>query len=176
MKKRKAKSVKRKIKIQNLKLYIFALGFAFFTLHFTLTYAQPVSSADLISEAGQYDNKLVIFEGEVIGDIMKRGDYAWINVFDGVNAIGIWVGSKLAGEIRYTGSYKSKGDAVEVAGIFHRACPEHGGDLDIHAQALRRTAPGRNTQEKINPAKIIQALILLGFVGLIWILTLLKRK
>jgi hypothetical protein len=159
-----------------LKSLIFIVSLVLFIIYSKFSCAQPVSSADLINRAGQYDFKSVVFEGEVIGDIMRRGDYAWVNVFDGENALGIWTRSDLAGEIKYTGGYKSKGDGIEVTGIFHRACPEHGGDLDIHAQGLRRVAQGRNTQEKINPAKIAQALVLLGVVVLIWILTLLKRK
>jgi hypothetical protein len=154
----------------------FVLSLILCVLCFKVASAQPALSRDLIDRAAQYDNKSVVLEGEVIGDIMKRGDYVWVNVVNGANAIGIWMKSELASQIQHSGSYKSKGDGVEVAGIFHRACPDHGGDLDIHAHSLRRTAAGRNIQEKINPAKIAQAFILLGFLVLIWILTLLKRK
>jgi hypothetical protein len=106
---------------------------------------------------------------------MVRGQYAWINVQDGANALGIWAGKDAIKDIGYTGSYKSKGDWVEVTGIFNRACPEHGGDLDIHAQAIKKIRPGRNTIERINPEKKNQVLILLGALVLVWIITLFKR-
>ena len=83
-------------------------------------YAQSISSADLISEAKQYDSKIVNYRGEVIGDIMIRGQYAWLNINDGQNAIGIWATKNLIKNIEYKGSYGSKGDVVEVIGFFHQ--------------------------------------------------------
>lgn len=139
--------------------------------------AQPaVSSTELINNAKLYDGKEVKYSGEAIGDVMARGAFAWANINDGANAVGIWVSRSLAGNIGYTGSYKSIGDAVEVVGTFHRACPEHGGDLDIHAQALRRAAPGRLVRQNLNFDKRNQAFILLGVLLAVWILTLFVRK
>ena len=45
---------------------------------------------------------------------MVRGEYAWINVNDEKNAIGIWIKKELIKDILYTGSYKAKGDLVET--------------------------------------------------------------
>jgi hypothetical protein len=142
----------------------------------SISFAQPVPSTDLINNAKEYDAKIVVYAGEVIGDIMQRGDFAWINVNDGQNALGIWANNSLVKDIVYTGSYKSTGDTVEVTGVFHRACPEHGGDLDIHAQAIRKTTPGRSVQRKLNPGKRNLVIVLLGVLSLIWILSLFKRK
>ena len=140
------------------------------------SFAQSISSSELINNARQFDGKAVVYTGEVIGDIMVRGDYAWLNINDGANAIGIWAKSVLRKEINHSGSYKSRGDLVEITGIFHRACLEHGGDLDIHAQAIRKINSGQFHQEKLNIGKRNQVIVLLGILGLIWILTLLKRK
>jgi len=165
---------KSKILALNAKTFFFLI-FSFFALRF-YCYAQTISSTELINNAKLYDGKTVVYEGEVIGDIMMRADFAWMNINDGQNAIGIWVNVSLAKDVSYTGSYKSKGDWVEVTGIFNRACPVHGGDLDIHAQAIRKTNLGRMTLEKLNPGKRNQVIVLFGFLGLIWISTLLKRK
>ena len=148
------------------------------TLHFTQysAFAQPISSDELINNAKLFDGKSVIYIGEVVGDIMIRGEYAWINVLDGKNAIGIWAGKDLIKGIAYTGSYKFKGDVVEVSGVFHRACLQHGGDLDIHAQSLTKIIPGRPTPEILNVQKGTIVILLLGALVLIWILTLLKRR
>lgn len=157
------------------KLSLFILFLVFSVPAFDC-YAQSISSAELINNAKLYDGKVVSYEGEVIGDIMKRGDYAWINVNDGKNAIGIWINSGLVKDIGYTGSYKSVGDGIEVTGVFRRVCPEHGGDLDIHAQSMRKTGAGRYLQEKVNVDKRNQLFIFLGIIGLIWILKLLRLK
>lgn len=177
------KQAKRKIpayggKVQSLKFLVLNFGFTLFALHLALSvvFAQSISSAELINNADLYDGKTVTYAGEVIGDIMVRGDYAWINVKDGKTAIGVWVSSALVKDILYTGSYKSIGDGVEINGVFRRACPEHGGDLDIHAQAIRKTGTGRHLKEKLSVDKRNQVFILLGVLCLIWILTFLKRK
>ena len=95
-----------------------------------------ISSQELIEQGKAYDNRFVEYQGEVIGDIMNRGEYTWINVNDGSNAIGIWINSLEAKKISYSGTYKFTGDIVNIQGTFHRACSEHGGDLDIHASKL----------------------------------------
>lgn len=139
-----------------------------------LAYAQPVSSAELINNAKLYDGKTVAYEGEVIGDVMVRGDYAWINLNDGVNAIGIWVPKSLIKDILYEGSYKSKGDWLEVTGTFQRACLLHGGDLDIHAQAVRKMSSGRALAERLNISKRNQLLIVTGILACL-VLILISR-
>ena len=142
----------------------------------TLGFAQPISSTELINNARQYDGKLVVYEGEVIGDVMVRGEYAWLNVNDGQNAIGIWLNKALTKEIIYTGSYRARGDWLEISGIFHQACLEHGGDLDIHAQAMRKVSAGREIPERLNFSKRNLALVLLGILGIVWILRQLKLR
>jgi len=140
-------------------------------------WAQPLSSTELVDNAKQYDNAAVVYEGEVVGEVMARGRYAWINLNDGHNAIGIWVEKDLLQDIiQYTGNYKTKGDWLEVSGVFHRACVEHGGDLDIHAQALRKTHLGRYKQEKLNINKRNMSVVLLGVLCLTLILQLFKTR
>ncbi len=156
-------------------LFFLALYAIRYTLYATC-YAQPISSTELINNAKQYDDKAVVYKGEVIGDVMRRGNYAWINVNDGENAIGIWLPVNLTKEIAYTGSYKSIGDEIEITGVFHRACLEHAGDLDIHAQVMRKIDSGRLIQDKLNTSKRNQTIVLLGILALVWILTLFKHK
>jgi hypothetical protein len=147
-------------------------------LHFINSsgYAQAISSAELIKNAKEYDDKEVVFEGEVIGEVMPRGRYAWVNVHDGNRAIGIWMPYELSRKIKYAGSYKSRGDVIAVTGVFHQNCLEHGGDTDIHAQSMRVLRPGGIVSEKLNFAKRNHAIVLGGLCLLIWILTLLQRR
>jgi len=150
-----------------------------YSLPLTASSAQAISSTELISNAKLYGGKQVVYEGEVIGDVMVRGNYAWLNINDGYNAIGVWVSADLAKGITYTGSYKSRGDLVEISGIFNRACLEHGGDLDIHAQAMRKIANGRIVQEKWNQDKfyfVITLGIICVVLGILWTLMRFKRK
>jgi hypothetical protein len=139
-------------------------------------FAQAFSSSDLIGNAKQYDGKVVVYEGEVVGDVMRRGDYAWVNIFDGHNAIGAWIPWSMAKGIVFTGDYRSRGDGLEVIGIFHNSCLEHGGDLDIHVQSVRKVAAGRIIRENLNTDKKNAAALFLGVLCLVWILTQLKTR
>jgi len=159
----------------NFKLILIILCLAFFVLP-RPSFAQGLSSSELIQNAKQYDGKLITYSGEVIGDVMLRKASAWVNINDGENALGVWMDASFAKTINYTGSYKARGDNLEVTGIFHRACLEHGGDLDIHAQALRKLANGRMVKERVNLDKINLSLILLGVLLIIWILSLFRKK
>ena len=161
-----------------LKLRFCHLIFVLCTLSFVISFsncsAQPISSAELIQNAKVYDGRTIVYTGEVIGDIMARGDFAWVNINDGKNAIGVWMNKGLAANIIYTGSYRFKGDLIEIIGVFHRACPDHGGDLDIHAQGVRKINSGRQTIERFNLNKRNMSLVLLGILCLVLVLRQLK--
>ncbi len=141
-----------------------------------IAYAQSVSSTELINNAKQYDGKVVDYRGEVIGDIMIRGQYAWVNINDGQNAVGIWTTKALIKDITHKGSYGFKGDVVEITGKFNRSCSEHGGDLDIHAQTMCKVTSGKQIFESLDFNKIKIALILLGVLLLLYILNLITLK
>ncbi|RJP32588.1 MAG: hypothetical protein C4536_05860 [Actinobacteria bacterium] len=120
---------------------------------------ERVTTQELIENAEAYDGRKVVIEGEVVGDIMIRGTHAWITVNDdtfsersreeggeltGISnyGIGVWLPAREVEEIRILGGYKSKGDRVRIQGVFHRADPENGGDMDIHGTYLEVLEPG----------------------------------
>jgi hypothetical protein len=128
-------------------------------------YAGSFTSLDLINNAKEYDNKTVSYKGEVIGDVMIRGDHAWLHVYDGIIAIGIWAPKTMIDDIHYAGGYHKKGDMVEVSGVFHRSCLEHGGDLDIHASEIKKITSGSLVTQPISGKKVY-----IGTVSLILVL------
>ena len=142
-----------------------------------LSYAEPVSSTELIEKAKEYNNKVVEFQGEVIGDIMPRGDFAWVNINDGKRAIGVFgMKDRILSVVGNKGDYKHKGDTVLVRGVFHRACPEHGGDLDIHLQDIIKIRSGFCVPHQLGVSKMIYAFWLsIAALGLA-ILAALKAK
>ena len=133
---------------------------------------QTVSSTDLIENASELDGNTVSYSGEVVGDILYRGDYAWINVSDGENAIGIYIPASEAKKIELTGKYRVVGDTVSLTGTFHRACSEHGGDMDIHADAIVITEEGYRVADKPSVALLISAgaLFLCAVAGTVLVL------
>ena len=129
----------------------------------TLAMAEEVGSNTLIEQAKAYDGREVVFSGEVIGDILNTGDHVWLNISDGSNAIGVWVEKAMAGDIQIAGRYSQHGDTVQVAGTYHRACPDHGGDLDIHAQSVTLTQRGYPVSHPVLWWKAVLAIALTLF-------------
>jgi hypothetical protein len=134
----------------------------------SICYAQ-ISSTELINNAKEYDGKSVVYVGEAVGDVMVRGDFAWVNINDGENAIGVWISKELAVEIKFTGSYHSKGDRLEITGVFQRNCIQHGGDMDIHAQGVRKISPGWAVGEELDTTKRNYVFILIVVLCLVFI-------
>lgn len=111
-------------------------------LLFLVPHARAESGEELVKNSADFDGAAVTFRGEVIG-ILVRGDSAWVNVLDNGVAIGVWCSANDAKKVSVVGDYTHIGDTVEVVGTFHMACPEHGGDLDIHAENFTVVSAGR---------------------------------
>jgi len=120
--------------------------------------AQSAGSLELLNNTKKYDGQTVVYKGEIIGDIMVRGDYTWLHVNDGGAAIGVWVPNALIKDIRYAGDYHTRGDIVKVSGIFYRSCLEHGGDLDIHASAVGKITSGNSIHHSTDKEKLRTAI------------------
>ncbi len=138
-------------------------------------YGEAVSSKELIENAKKIDGKNIIYTGEAVTAIMDRGGDSWVNLNDGDNAIGIWCAHVLTEPIRYVGDYKNRGDIVEVEGIFHRACPIHGGELDIHASSLKVIKTGYQVKRPFN-RKMVEMSVVLFILTLVIAVISRKRK
>lgn len=134
------------------------------------------TSGQLVEAPATWDGTSVTFTGEAIGEVMRRGDHAWIhlnddayyleNVEEGAELGGynsghaVWLPAKLAEQVTVCGDYKHEGDVVRVTGVFNAACAEHGGDMDIHAEQAVVVTPGHDAKDPIHPNKIPAAIVL----------------
>jgi hypothetical protein len=132
-------------------------------------YADELSAStlsELVENGKALDGTEVSMTVEMIGDAMNRGDHAWVNGLDSTGAMGLWIPSDLASKIKMLGNGNNKGDTFSIRGVFHRACQEHGGDMDIHVNGMEMVAPGYPMDHVISQTKIKYALFL-TFVVLI---------
>lgn len=145
----------------------------FFSVLFTITCSASESITkinDLIENSVVLNNTQVTVQSEVIGEALERGEYAWININDTTNAIGVWVKKSDIKQIKFYGDYKHKGDIVKVTGVFYRACSEHGGDVDIHSTNIEIVETGSNTKHQLSQNKVIVTfcLVLIAVVMLVF--------
>jgi hypothetical protein len=126
----------------------------------TVNIAEATTINDLIENTKTFDGMQVTIKGEAIGEVLQRGEYAWVNINDGTNAIGIWLKSADAEKISSFGDYKHIGDTIQITGIFSRDCKEHGGDVDIHCASIDIITKGIVITEKLAPLKAFAGAVL----------------
>jgi hypothetical protein len=108
--------------------------------------AQPIT--DLLLHPENFDNHIITVRGEVLG-ILKRGGKVWVNIENG-EAIGVWCEAWMVENIKVIADYHHRGDIIQVTGVFHKACLEHGGDPDIHAENLEIVEVGYEIPREVN--------------------------
>ena len=161
------------------RIFLIFILLSAFSFQFSADVAEAVldvSSEELLKNAEEYDTKTVIYKGEVIGDIMIRQEFAWINVRDKTSAIGVFCPKELVSEIEYKGSYGFSGDVISVKGTFQRFCPEHGGDTDIHAEKITIIKRGEQRFYPLRPQKVKASIILPAIVFVLTIVYLVIRR
>lgn len=140
-----------------------------------------VNSASLVENANLWNGHTVSFKGEAIGEALIHGNMAWIHVNDdpymdksaaaggaltGYNSgHAIWLPADLARKISVFGDYRHQGDIVKVTGVFNAACPEHGGDMDIHATSLTILRSGYSIEHPVSANRGLAAAGLFVLAG-----------
>lgn len=154
-----------------------------------------VTTTQLIDDMKKYDGEVVSIQGEAVGDLLLRGHFAWITVNDdrysnrsieeggelvgmSNSGIGIWVSADDGRRVAVYGGYKYKGSIVRVTGVFHRACEQHGGDTDIHADSVEVVTMGYPFSRPFKWLELLTIIILSCAALVLWRLlrTRLKKE
>jgi len=152
-----------------------------------------VNSASLVDNANAWNGHVITFTGEAIGEDMVRRKIAWIHLnddaymwknieegakLDGYNSgHAVWISADLITKIRFFGDFKHEGDVVKIVGTFNAVCPQHGGDMDIHASTLEIVRVGHPVHHIINPSRAIFAGVLLAVAfALHRVRTIIRRR
>ncbi len=123
-------------------------------------YAVVWSSNELIEKSKELNGRRLNYRGELIVAILDRGEYSWVNLNDGFNAIGVWCKSSMLDNVKFAGDYKNRGDILEVNGTFNRACSMHNGELDIHADTVKIISRGYPFKRAIDLKALKSAAVL----------------
>lgn len=131
------------------------------------TAISPPNFNDLIEHAPRYDGQKIRLHGEVIGDIMHRGNDIWINITDGTNSIGIIAPRAIVPTITFVGDYHTSGDIVEVVGDFYNSDPNYGGDTDVRAYSVKVLEVGSPRAHPISRRRVLATGIAIGIAGIL---------
>ena len=156
-----------------------ALGFAdgFST---DLTFKQSYRSSsisELLSASSRMDGDKVSISGEVVGYAAKAGTgHSWLNIQDQEGkVISVYVRNSLAERVGTFGKYGTQGDKVELSGVYHRACPAHAGELEIHAVSLNVKVEGCPVYHEVSPELGIAGIVMLGMAAVVLLVERLLR-
>lgn len=151
----------------------------------TRTVAGRVTSTEVIECPDNFDGLLVVYVGEVIGDVLRRDGGAWVLMNDDVYALevgpvrtngeyrgynsglSVWVPDEYVDLIDHPGGPRWRGDVLEVQGIVHRVDPDDGGGLTIRATDVTRLASAEPVEVPVDRWQLVfAALVGLVAVGL----------
>ncbi|MDF2673017.1 MAG: hypothetical protein K0R09_1282 [Clostridiales bacterium] len=159
---------------------IFKIVLAVFLIFFSFTGIaladEKLTFNELVENGKVFDKKQVKISGEAIGEALKRGSYTWINISDGTLPMGIWMRSEDADKVKVFGDYHNKGDLIEITGTFNRACSEHGGDMDIHADSVVMVKEGERIAHPLEYRRFIISIGLTLLTVMLGALTYRKIK
>jgi len=165
--------MKKSLRIFKVVLFIFG-SFLFFQSSFS----EPTTINALIERSAEFDGKKVSLTGEVIGDCLKNSKGLWINLLSGGDAIGVFIKPKdkaIIDKVKNFGSYKRKGDILEVEGIFYRYSPRHA-NLALYAESIKLVSSGYVLKEYISPMKVRLIIIFFIIYLTLYLIYLIKVK
>lgn len=137
-----------------------------------------VQSSEVLACPDAFDLVVVDYVGEVVGDVLRRDDGAWMLVNDDAYALeagplaghdehsganqglAVWVPTDLVDVVEATGNADRRGDVVEVVGRIHRADPDDGGGLTLRATSMELVRAAEPVPGTINRVQALVAVVL----------------
>lgn len=132
----------------------------------------------LVSINRALNDNQVSFEGEAVGDLVNAGDgHRWANVMGTSNAvISVFLTDEQASLIHDVGDYHSTGTTLKITGTYHIACPEHQGELDVHASKAEVVNAGAHTPHPVVPGRLEAALVVCFMAAAALVVYYLSRR
>ncbi len=100
---------------------------------------EMIPIAQTIEEAKILDGKRFIIHGEFVGEPLRgHPDGWWLNLIEDGNPCAVFIASPTIFPIRSLmgGNHHRIGHLLKIRGTLRRVCPDHGGDLDFHADRV----------------------------------------
>lgn len=147
-----------------------------------------VSSTQVFRCPAAYDELVVTYIGEVVGEILPRDGGAWAQVNDDVYALevgplvghrerggsntglSVWLPDGLHDQVEEVGRPGRRGDVILVRGTLLRTDPQDGGGLTIRAEELEVVAPSITVEDPLHVPQLVVAVVLalLALVTIVW--------
>ena len=115
----------------------------------------------LLGASYRLDGKTVRFTGVATGAALAADDgHVWICVKSAGRSIGVLVDAEQAAQVTHFTDYTNEGDDIVVEGTFNRACAEHAGELEVHAENISVEAQGGPVERPVPGVRLVVAVVL----------------
>jgi len=154
-----------------------------------------VTSYQLLNCPRAFDQKMVTFTGEVVGELIVRRGGVWAQVNDdpyaliygplvghsahvGFNSgVAVWFPDGTHEIIETVGRPATRGDVVEIVGTFLRTDPNDGGGLTIRADSVKVLAEGFTVDEPLHTLQLVTAAVLfMGALAALGLAQVVRRR
>lgn len=137
--------------------------------------AGRVSSGAVNSCPDAFDGQVVIYFGEVVGDVLQRDGGAWTLVNDdayalnlgplsahgdlqgGNSGLAVWLPGELATLADEPGNASRRGDVLRVRGVVRRTDPNDGGGLTLRAFQAEVVVEAQYLETPVNRVQLLVA-------------------
>ncbi|MFH1519822.1 MAG: hypothetical protein ABIE75_04535 [Candidatus Omnitrophota bacterium] len=144
--------------VGKLKFFTFCLLLLAFSTPFLSVQASVLDAA--LTSPQEFSGQSITIEGEVVGEPLKDSQGVWINIVSGSKQIGVFSSDKnIVDLITYWGSYRYRGDYLQIKGVFYKDCPVHQ-ISDLHLEVLRVVQEGQRREFTVSAQKKRLAMIL----------------
>jgi hypothetical protein len=141
-----------------------------------------VSSSDLYDCPQFFDGRRVRYRGEVVGALLHRDTGVWVQLNDdayaealgplpahrdyrgGNSGVGVLLPTRLTAQIDLVGGPQTRGDVVEIEGMFNRVDPS-GEVAVIRAETAELTASGEALLDPLLTHRLVAAVLAILFAG-----------
>lgn len=162
--------------------------------------SQPPSGVPLVTSSELYDCPDVFdgvrvgYRGEVVGEVLVRGDEAWVQLNDDVYAgdigplpahrdfrggnagIGVRIDAETAHAITHVGGPNTRGDIIELTGLFRRVDEVTSEVTVIEAATADIVVRGVPFDRPLRPDRAVVAAVLFVLLGVLWRVDVRRRR
>lgn len=127
------------------------------------------SLSALVEEAVERDGKTFVIRGELIGEPLTADHGVWLNILEEGNPLAVFCPEPQAGPCLSLigGSHARRGHRLQLTGVLHRVCLEHGADHDFHATSVRVESEPQETPDNAASGEVYLLVGLLVSIGIL---------
>lgn len=129
-----------------------------------------VKLSELVNASSRFNDQVVQFEAEAVGDIIEGPDgYKWVLFDDGTGSISALVPEDYIQLISHLGRYSVKGSVLRITGVYKIADNDQSGEMDVRVYSAELLDEGENVSDTLDKHRLYLGFAFIVFACLLFI-------